>query len=149
MTKQKDLIGTAFDFFDAIVEVYLKTAIQPFLQLHEKFYTGLNKVLRQILDDADTHVPRWLTANFITYLRTLLVIPTVILLSRGHTVIPALTVIVVDFGDFLDGIVARYWVDMNTNKKKEEAGKFESSPRTESLASLSEEDSFGKKVKKN
>ena len=130
--EEKDLLRTTFDLVDSLVELYLKSAIAPFLKLHEKFYTGLNKVLRQVLDSNE--IPTWFTANFITYGRTLLVFPTILLLASEYQILPALLAIFVDFGDFLDGVVARYWVDQDNKKVARES---------RSASPTSDKDSFG------
>mmetsp|Transcript_13866 Transcript_13866/g.23065 ORF Transcript_13866/g.23065 Transcript_13866/m.23065 type:complete len:403 (-) Transcript_13866:505-1713(-) len=122
-----------FDIIDAIVELYLQFVIKPFLEFHDVFYASLNKFCRSQLDNAKK-VPVWFTANFITYLRTALIIPTLCMLSWRWWVPVSLTIIFVDFGDFLDGVVARYWVD----KKKEEKAK-----KDEAKAKVgSDDDSF-------
>ena len=108
----EDAIVKLFALIDSIVELYLGTIIKPFLSLHETFYTALNKALRKVLDDNRAKIPDWFTANWITYARTVLVVPTILLLSWGYTVVPSFLVIFVDFGDFLDGVVARFWVDV-------------------------------------
>lgn len=105
----------AMELTDVVVELYLGTVIKPFLSLHEKFYSALNATIRSFLDR--NNIPGWFTANFITYLRTVFVIPCLMLLSWGQIILPSLIVLSVDFGDFLDGVVARYWVD---EKKKHE-----------------------------
>jgi hypothetical protein len=138
-TYSKDLLCTLADLIDAVVAVYLTTAIQPFVKMHEKFYSGMNKILRAQLDK--NHVPTWVTANFITYVRTALVVPTLIFLSMNFMAWPAVIVIAVDFGDFLDGVVARYWVDRNKKRKQEEDEKKKETSRAPSPAS--DADSFG------
>ncbi|KAL3924173.1 MAG: hypothetical protein SGILL_001207 [Bacillariaceae sp.] len=107
----EDLFYKLLALIDSVVELYLAKAIKPFLQFHEKFYNALNKTLRKVLDDHKAKIPEWFTANFITYIRTVVVIPTLLLLAWGYTLLPSLLVILVDFGDFLDGVVARFWVD--------------------------------------
>jgi len=119
MIFESDTIHNLFVLIDSVVELYLGKFIKPFLSLHEKFYNALNKTLRGLLDDNKSEIAEWFTANFITYLRTIFVIPTLLLLAWGHTVLPSLIVILVDFGDFLDGVVARFWSDVK--KEKEEA----------------------------
>jgi phosphatidylglycerophosphate synthase len=122
-----------FQIIDAIVEQYLAFFIQPFLKVHEKIYSGLNQVLRAALDNNKDKIPVWFTANFITYVRTMLVIPCLVLLSWGQVVLPSIIVVAVDFGDFLDGVVARYWVDVraeasakdNTDSKDSDDDSFE------------------------
>jgi hypothetical protein len=127
---------------DSVVELYLAKLIKPFLQFHEKFYNALNKVLRQVLDDNRSKIPDWFSANFITYIRTVLVIPTLLLLAWEHTILPSLVVILVDFGDFLDGVVARYWVDIKKQREEELASK-DKSPSGSSSPTHSDDESFG------
>lgn len=136
------MLRTVLDLLDAVVELYLKSVIAPFLKLHEKIYAGFNKFLRQLLDQHN--VPVWFTANFITYARTVLVFPTVLLLAEGYRTLPALLVLAVDVGDFLDGVVARYWVDQAKEKesKKQQQQQKSSHSRSSSPAS-SDKDSFG------
>lgn len=129
-----------FALVDSIVELYLGTVIKPFLSLHEKFYSALNKTLRKLLDDNKSKIADWFTANFITYARTVLVVPTLLLLAWGHTLLPSFIVILVDFGDFLDGVVARYWVDIKQERELEEASKDKGSSRPTSPTS--DDDSF-------
>lgn len=106
-----------FEIANYIVELYLAHIIKPFLTLHDKFYSSLNKFLREeVLDKNSESIPAWFTANFITYARTVLVVPCLLLMAWGHFFLPALIVILVDLGDFLDGVVARYWVDIRKNE---------------------------------
>ena len=111
------LLLDLFGILNAIVELYLTSIIKPFLTLHEKFYKQLNAVIRSFLDTHSEQIPEWFTANFITYARTVLVIPCVMMLVNNWLVIPSLMVLLVDFGDFLDGVVARYWVDKKKDDK--------------------------------
>lgn len=108
----QDLILNFFALIDSVVELYLGTIIKPFLSIHETFYAALNKTLRKLLDDNRAKIPEWFTANWITYARTIIVVPTILVLSWGYTFLPSFLVIFVDFGDFLDGVVARFWVDI-------------------------------------
>jgi hypothetical protein len=143
---KKDLVSTVVDLIDVVVEIYLSSIIKPFLKIHERVYASMNKFLRGLLDDHKKDIPVWFTANFITYARTVLVFPTILLLAWGHTVLPAALVILVDFGDFLDGVVARYWVDV----RKEEAAAAESKDKNKSRSTSptnSDHDSFGKSIK--
>jgi len=103
-----------------IVELYLSSVIKAFLCFHDKFYSWLNTTIRNLLDENSDKIPKWFTANFITYARTWLVVPCVILMTKGFVVVPSLILIAVDFGDFLDGVVARYWVE---RKEIEAVGK--------------------------
>ena len=142
MANQNSLLKTIMDLVDVIVELFLGHVIKPFLKLHEKFYSALNATLRSVLDK--NNVPTWFTANFITYARTWLVIPCVLLLSWGHTVLPSFIVILVDFGDFLDGVVARYWVDVKKEQQEEALSKKDGKPRSRSVSPVnSDDDSFG------
>jgi hypothetical protein len=109
--EKKDLITVVFSAIDNVIELYLGSFIKPFLRWHEVFYAGLNKVLRKGLDDNATKIPSWFTANFITYFRTALVVPTLLFLAWEYWIVSAFLVLLVDFGDFLDGVVARFWVD--------------------------------------
>lgn len=120
-----DFLANFFALIDSVVEVYLRSIIKPFLTIHETCYAALNKTIRGILDDNRSKIGEWFTANFITYARTVVVVPTLLLIAWGHTVIPSILVLLVDFGDFLDGVVARFWVDVK--KEREEAEKTSSS----------------------
>ena len=140
---KKNLVSTVIDLVDVVVEIYLSSIIKPFLKIHERVYASLNKILRGLLDDHKKEIPVWFTANFITYARTVLVFPTILLLAWGHTVLPAIIVVLVDFGDFLDGVVARYWVDI----RKEDAAAAESKDKNKSRSTSptnSDHDTFGK-----
>lgn len=110
----QDTIHKLFALIDSIVELYLGTLVKPFLKLHETFYAALNRTLRKLLDDHRSQIPEWFTANWITYARTVLVVPTLLVLSWGYSILPSILVLFVDFGDFLDGVVARFWVDVRT-----------------------------------
>lgn len=147
MAADKSLLKTVGDLVDVIVELFLGHVIKPFLKLHEKFYAGLNATLRSLLDN--NYVPEWFTANFITYARTFLVIPCILLLSWGHSILPSIIVILVDFGDFLDGVVARYWVDIKKEQQEEALKKNDGGKRSRSVSPVnSDDDSFGKLVQR-
>ena len=139
----EDLIFKLLALIDSVVELYLAKLIKPFLQFHEKFYNALNKVLRQVLDDNKSKIPDWFTANFITYLRTVLIIPTLLFLAWQYTILPSFIVILVDFGDFLDGVVARYWVDIKKQREEELARKEKKSSSGSSSPTHSDDESFG------
>lgn len=93
---------------DAAAALY----IPPILRVHEHVYGSLNVILKRQLDvlGDKQRVPAWFTADFITWGRTMLLLPTLALLGSGYEVWPALLVLLVDFGDFLDGVVARWWI---------------------------------------
>lgn len=107
----KSAIQPIFDTINRVVEFYMKCVIKPAVGFHEVFYSWLNTTIRNGLDASSDYIPEWFTANFITYLRTLFVIPCLLLLAQGYHVLPSIIVLSVDFGDFLDGVVARYWMD--------------------------------------
>lgn len=143
MTSDKALLRTVLDLVDVIVELYLGNIIKPFLTLHERLYSALNSTLRSVLDNNKDKVPDWFTANWITYARTLLAIPCVCLLSWGHTLLPSFIVVLVDFGDFLDGVVARYWIDVK-KEREEVLSRKGDKPRSRSVSPVnSDDDSFG------
>ena len=127
--KEKDhsILSIVVGIVNSIVEFYLVHVIKPFLQLHDTFYKWLNSSTRSILDDNAENIPTWFTANFITYVRTIFVVPCVMLIVKGHLFAPSFIILAVDYGDFLDGVVARYWVDVNSDEDLEnlvtEAGK--------------------------
>lgn len=104
-----DPIAIALELIDTPVQFYLIKFVEPFLKQHEKFYSKFNVVLRDLIDKSSP--PKWFTANFITYARTILVFPCLLCMLWHRYVAAALIVLFVDFGDFLDGVVARYWVD--------------------------------------
>lgn len=133
-----DILSTVFELIDAVVEIYLGSVVKPFVKFHESFYSALNVVLRKLLDE--NAIPEWFTANFVTYFRTILVIPTVLLLAWEYWVMAAVICIIVDLGDFLDGVVARYWVDMR--KKRATEGESKDKHRSTSPTN-SDDDSFG------
>ena len=136
----EDAIHKFFGLIDSTVECYLGGFIKPFIALHEKYYGEFNVFLRGLLDDNKANIPDWFMANFITYLRTVVVIPTLLLLAWGHTLLPALLVVLVDFGDFLDGVVARFWVDV---RKERAAMPTKDKASTLSVVSDSDAQGFG------
>lgn len=115
----QDIATFVFEIVNLLVELYLTYVIKPFLSLHEIFYAWLNNTIRSILDDNSDKIPTWFTANFITYVRTVFVVPCVMLLVNDYILLPSLIVLAVDFGDFLDGVVARYWVDVKKSEDLE------------------------------
>jgi len=105
-----------FDIINKFVEFYLTGVIKPALILHEIFYSWLSIAIRTLLDGCSNYIPTWFTANFITYARTVLVIPCITLLALGYQILPSTIVILVNSGDYLDGVVARFWVDIKKEK---------------------------------
>ena len=137
----EDTIFKLFALVDSLVELYLRSVIKPFLTLHEKFYAAMNKTLRKFLDDNRATIPEWFTANWITYARTVLVVPTILMLSWGYTILPSFIVLFVDFGDFLDGVVARFWVDVR-REIEEKLSEKEKAPSPTN----SDDESYGKSL---
>mmetsp|Transcript_13226 Transcript_13226/g.17282 ORF Transcript_13226/g.17282 Transcript_13226/m.17282 type:complete len:405 (-) Transcript_13226:106-1320(-) len=116
------LFVTVMGLVDFSIEAFLQTVVAPFLVLHERFYFQLNLHLREGLEKlyAQGFLMEWFTANFVTYGRTLLVIPTLYLISLNcgfANVLSSMLVILVDFGDFLDGVLARFWNDHQKDSK--------------------------------
>jgi hypothetical protein len=136
-----DPLTRTFHLVDSIVELYLSTVIQPFLKFHEIFYNQLNVILRKLMDDNKGKIPDWCTANAITYARTVLVIPCLIFLSWNWYLIPCCIVLLVDFGDFLDGVAARFWVDVIKERQESLDKKEDRKSRPNSPASS--DSSFG------
>lgn len=89
------------------MEPFLELVIQPLLTYHAQFYGAVGTALTSTFDSYP--LPAAVTANAVTYGRTLLVFPTLLLLARGHSLLPALMVLLNDFLDFADGVVARWW----------------------------------------
>jgi hypothetical protein len=118
-----ETVAKIFNIIDGVVEMYLAQFVKPFLHFHEIFYNNLNAVLRKAMDDNKSKIPDWFTANFITYARTVLVIPCLLFISWGYWFLPSVIVLLVDFGDFLDGVAARYWIDVlkERQEKKDDA----------------------------
>lgn len=88
--------------------------IPPILGVHTKIYNKLNAVLMKWLKSSPP--PEYFTANFVTYGRTLLLYPALFFwwcvggADGGgwfFSLIVAMIVVLVDFGDFLDGVLAR------------------------------------------
>lgn len=137
-------LATLLSLGDGIIELYLSKFIAPFLKYHEIFYNQLNAVLRGVMDEKKAQIPDWFTANFITYARTVLVFPCLIFLSWGWYLVPSLIVILVDFGDFLDGVAARFWIDVLRERQEELDKKDDKKkPYTQAMSPASSDASFG------
>jgi phosphatidylglycerophosphate synthase len=96
-----------------MLEVIITFLVPLLLKPHERVYGWINDTFSNLLERKG--IPTWLTANFISYCRTTLILPTIILLSNNLCIIPALLTIANMFFDIIDGIVARYWL-----RKKDE-----------------------------
>ena len=91
-----------------MLDVIITFLVPLLLQPHEKLYKYLNITLTSILEQRS--LPHWMTANLISYSRTTLILPTLVLLSKEFCLVPALFVLANNFLDIFDGIVARYWL---------------------------------------
>ena len=112
------LVETLFSVTNALVEAYLSLIIAPMLVLHEQFYSSLNTRLKAIVQRLHEQgkMPVWFTANFVTYARTVLIVPTLVMMSFqsfSGFVAASFVIVLVDFGDFLDGVLARYWTSVS------------------------------------
>lgn len=118
------------------IELYLKVAVKPFLRHHETFYKKLNEELTKVLDKNEKLVPRWFTANAVTYGRTLLLLPCLYLWARDHALAPAALTLLNDFGDFFDGVLARWWAKRKAGAKAlEPEVEYDSATKTLSVPS--------------
>jgi hypothetical protein len=143
MSPKQNVLAKVFDLIDIFVEAYLGSAVKPFLTYHDKFYDLLNKTLRSVLNTNRSKIADWFTANFITYFRTFLAIPCLLLLAWGHNLLPSIIVIFVEFGGVLEGVVAHFWVDV---KKELETTAMTSASNDETSSpspANSDDESFG------
>jgi len=76
--------------------------------IHGVLYDRLNANSKQFLQKHGDKIPIWLTANTITSGRLGLVLPTTLLMSYGHTWLPASLVLVNAAFDYVDGAMARW-----------------------------------------
>ena len=91
-----------------MLELICNILLSVFLKPYDKIYGTLNTQLTQSFQTKG--LPKYITANLITYVRTTLIIPTILLLSRNYVVVPILLLLTNDILDSVDGIVARYWL---------------------------------------
>eukprot|EP00977_Amphora_coffeiformis_P027932 scaffold34666_cov158-Amphora_coffeaeformis.AAC.1 len=91
MNGQKDLLRALMDLLDGIVEVFLTSILEPLLlEVHSKLDHAVDQVLRKTLESQKEKIPKWvLKEGVVTYGRMSLALPTVVLLSWGHAVLPA------------------------------------------------------------
>jgi phosphatidylglycerophosphate synthase len=89
---------------------WLKQLTGPVLDAQRHVYGKLNTSSMSFMQRtaAKGLWPSAVTADAITTARTALVIPTVVLLSNGHTVLPAALVVANAAFDYVDGAVARW-----------------------------------------
>jgi hypothetical protein len=147
------LLTKTLDLLDRATELCLGFVFQPHVVKHyDDAFSGIvDPALRSILNDHKSQIPPWFTANNITYTRTILVLPWLLLVACGHSILPCILVILVDFGDVLDGIVARFWMDFKLGQDDEEKDDAmetsskdnDSTPSCPPSPSHSDDDSFG------
>ncbi len=89
------------------LDLVLPLIVTPLIEHHEAFYGWLNVSINNVLEKRG--LPRWCSANFVTFARTALIVPTLYLWGYNWSLVPALLVLLNDFLDFLDGVIARYW----------------------------------------
>jgi hypothetical protein len=136
MNHQKDLLKTLIDLLDGIVEVFLSAAVKPLLSFHTAFDDGLDQILRQLVSDHQEKIPKRVGFKTVAYARVFLALPTIIFLSWGHFLTPALLVIVVHLAAYLERAIA----DLRSDSANDSGDESQ-----HGLASGSaEEDSFGK-----
>lgn len=89
---------------------FLKQLARPVLDAQRHVYGKLNTSSMSFMQRTAARGlwPSIVTADAITTTRTALVIPTVVLLSNGHTVLPAVLVVANAAFDYVDGAVARW-----------------------------------------
>lgn len=135
MNGQKDLLRALIDLLDGIVEVFLTGIIEPLLGLHTKFDHSVGQILSKILQSQKQKIPGWvLKEGTVTYGRIGLVFPTIVLLSWGHSLLPAVLVFVVYAASFWERAMPDFCSDDNIHSDKGD----------ESGNTHGEEESFGK-----
>jgi phosphatidylglycerophosphate synthase len=141
------------DLLDRATELCLGFVFQPnVVKQYDDTFSGIvDPALRSILNDHKSKIPPWFTANHITYTRTILVLPWLLSVACGHTIFPCILVILVDFGDVLDGIVARFLMDFKLGQDDDEKDDVmetsskdnDSTPSCPPSPSPSDDESFG------
>lgn len=76
---------------------------------HSRIYSYINDKIKPLLTASFF---RYVTPNMVTYFRVLLIIPTIYLISYNYNMAAALLIIINDFLDFFDGILARYHAEL-------------------------------------
>ena len=76
-----------------MLEVIITFLVPLLLKPHERVYGWINDTFSNLLERKG--IPTWLTANFISYCRTTLILPTIILLSNNLCIIPASSLLIV------------------------------------------------------
>lgn len=84
----------------------LERVTAPVVGANGRLYAWFNERSATVLGSG--RLPAGVTANNITTARSTLVLPTVLLLSHGHTVLPAACVVANVTLDYVDGAVARH-----------------------------------------
>ena len=124
MNGQKDLLRALMDLLDGIVEVFLTSILEPLLlEVHNKFDHSVDQVLRKSLENHKEKLPKWLLKdNVFTYGRISLALPTIVLLSWGHSVLPAVLVFVVYSASFWERVIPDVCTDHGLHSDKGDEG---------------------------
>ena len=135
-----DVVAKLFSLVDSIVELYLDSAVPPIVAIHRSCQAHLNQLVEKLFREHKSHIPTWLRTGFLSYVRVVLVLPIVLLLSWGQALFPSLLVTIVSLSDLIKDHIAIHWEqEGKTEQQKSEAT---ATPRP---VSPSYEDSFGKK----
>jgi len=110
---------------DGVVELYLHKLVYPYLvKTHESLHSNLTTLLRQRMDGLKPDfLPTWFTSIFITYARVFLIPPTIHLLANNHRFLPALLIVVAQFGDFVVHPLAQYRTKLSDNYEPQQPNK--------------------------
>ena len=123
------------DLLDGIVEVFLTSIVERLLELHAKLDHSVDQILRRALENQKEKIPKWvLKEGTVTYGRVGLALPTIVLLSRGHSLLPAVLVFVVYSASFWERAMPDLGSDNAVNGDKRDDGAYVPG----------EEESFGK-----
>jgi hypothetical protein len=125
------LVKSFIDLCDVMVELYLGSIVKPVLLLYDEFHFMIYASLRNLLDSNPKLIPIWFTTDLIARFRLALTVPTVTLLSLGHTAIPAVLVLLAEFSDILNVAVTNYRID-NTKEQEKMAKKSDEEPPSKS-----------------
>jgi len=124
MNGQKDLLRALMDLLDGIVEVFLTSILEPLLlEVHNKIDHSVDRVLRKSLENQKEKLPKWiLKDSAVTYGRISLALPTIVFLSWGHSVLPAVLVFVVYSASFWERVIPDVCNDHGVHSDKGDEG---------------------------
>ena len=135
-----DVVTKLFSLVDSIVELYLDSAVPPVVAAHRSCHEKLNQMVGKLFQEHKSHIPTWLRSGFLSYLRVVVVLPVVLLLSLGQALLPSLLIVIVSLSDLFKDHIAIHWEQIEkAERQKSEATV---APRP---VSPTYEDSFGKK----